>query len=98
MINILIPMAGRNQHFPEKDFPYPLPLIEIGSKTIIELLIENLSKVDKNVHFIFIKDIGRSILTQTSTFSQQIPTFVTVKSRGGNVKSALIHKCGRDSE
>lgn len=47
-------MAGRNQHFPEKDFPYPLPLIEIGSKTIIELLIENLSKVDKNVHFIFI--------------------------------------------
>ena len=44
------------------------------------------------------KDIGGSILTQTSTFLQQIPAFLTVESRGGNVKSALIHKCGRDSE
>ena len=54
MINILIPMAGKNQYFSEKEFPYPMPLIEIGSKTIIELLIENLLKADEEVNFVFV--------------------------------------------
>jgi len=54
MINVLIPMAGKNQYFPESEFPFPKPLIEIGSKTMIERVIENLTSVGENINFIFV--------------------------------------------
>jgi len=54
MINILIPMAGKNQYFSDQDYPYPIPLIEIFSKTIIQLVLNNLSTVSKKIKFIFI--------------------------------------------
>lgn len=54
MINILVPMAGKSQHFQEQEFPFPMPLIEIGSKTMIEHVIENLSTVSDHVQFIFV--------------------------------------------
>lgn len=54
MINVLIPMAGKNQYFPEAEFPFPKPLIEIGSKTMIERVVENLATVDADVQFIFV--------------------------------------------
>lgn len=57
MINILIPMAGKSQFFPEIEFPFPTPLIEIGFKTIIERVLENLSTASKQVQFIFVLNI-----------------------------------------
>lgn len=54
MINILVPMAGDNQYFPENEFPFPKPLIEIGSRTMIERVVQNLETASKNVQFIFI--------------------------------------------
>jgi dTDP-glucose pyrophosphorylase len=54
MINILIPMAGKNQHFPEGEFPFPKSLIEIGSKTMIERVVDNLATAGDNVKFIFV--------------------------------------------
>jgi dTDP-glucose pyrophosphorylase len=54
MLNILIPLAGKGQYFPDNEFPFPKPLIEIGSKTIIERVIENLKSAGKDVHFIFV--------------------------------------------
>lgn len=54
MLNILIPMAGTSIHFPETEFPYPKPLIELGSKTMIELVIENLSTSADEIQYIFI--------------------------------------------
>lgn len=54
MINVLIPMAGRNQYFPEAEFPFPKPLIEIGSKTMIERVVENLATAATDVQFIFV--------------------------------------------
>lgn len=54
MINILIPLAGKNQFFPESDFPYPKPLIEIDGKTMIEHVIDNFSTITKKKQFIFI--------------------------------------------
>lgn len=47
-------MAGGNKFFPSDEFPYPNPLIEIGQKTIIELVIENLSALSDKVFFIFV--------------------------------------------
>lgn len=54
MINVLIPMAGKNQYFPEGEFPFPKPLIEIGSKTMIERVVENLATAGKVAQFIFV--------------------------------------------
>lgn len=54
MINVLIPMAGKTQYFSEAEFPFPKPLIEIGSKTMIEHVVENLATAGANVQFIFV--------------------------------------------
>lgn len=54
MINILIPLAGRNQFFPETEYPYPKSLIEINGKTMIEHVIDNFATIQKKKQFIFI--------------------------------------------
>lgn len=54
MINILIPLAGKNQFFPEAEYPFPKPLIEFNGKTIIEHIIDNFSTIQKEKQFIFI--------------------------------------------
>ncbi|WNO03713.1 glycosyltransferase family 2 protein [Rhodoferax mekongensis] len=54
MINILVPMAGRSQHFPETEYPFPKPLIEIGQKTIVERVVANLAAAGPKVQFIFV--------------------------------------------
>ena len=54
MINILIPMAGRSLYFSENEYPFPKPLIEIGEKTMIEHVIQNLTSVGKDIQFIFV--------------------------------------------
>lgn len=54
MINILIPLAGKNQFFPEAEYPYPKSLIEINGKTMIEHVIANYASIQKKKQFIFI--------------------------------------------
>lgn len=54
MINILIPLAGKNNFFPEGEFPYPKPLIEINGKTMIEHVIDNFETITQKKQFIFI--------------------------------------------
>ena len=54
MINILIPMAGQSQFFPEAEYPYPKPLVEVCGKTIIEHVINNFSDISEEKRFIFI--------------------------------------------
>lgn len=56
MLNILIPLSGKNQYFPESEYPFPKSLIEIGSKTLIERVVNNLSGAAKQVKFIFVID------------------------------------------
>ena len=54
MINILIPLAGKNQFFSENEYPFPKPLIEFNGKTMIEHIIDNFSSIQKEKQFIFI--------------------------------------------
>jgi len=54
MINILIPLAGKNQFFLENEYPFPKPLIEFNGKTMIEHIIDNFSSIKKEKQFIFI--------------------------------------------
>lgn len=54
MINILIPIAGKNQFFSESEYPFPKPLIEFNGKTMIEHVLENFSSIQEEIQFIFI--------------------------------------------
>lgn len=54
MINILIPLAGKNQFFSEAEYPYPKPLIEINGKTMIEHILASFESIQKEKQFIFI--------------------------------------------
>lgn len=54
MINILIPLAGKNQFFSESEYPFPKPLVEFNGKTMIEHIIDNFRSIQKEKQFIFI--------------------------------------------
>lgn len=52
-LNIIFPMAGANNFFNEKEYPYPKPLIEIFGTTMIGLVIKNFASLEKACfHFI----------------------------------------------
>ena len=53
MINIVLPMAGIKP-FSEEMFLYPLPLIDIKSKPLIQYVLENLNTIEEEKRFIFI--------------------------------------------
>lgn len=42
IMNILIPMAGGGRSFAEAGYTFPKPLIDIGGKTMIEVVVNNL--------------------------------------------------------
>jgi NDP-sugar pyrophosphorylase family protein len=54
MINILLPISGKNSFFHESDYPYPKSLIEINGETMIERVLKNLKSISKQINFIFI--------------------------------------------
>jgi len=54
MINILIPLAGKNQFFPETEYPFPKPLIEFNGKTMLEHVLSNFNAIKDDKQFIFI--------------------------------------------
>ena len=54
MINIVIPIASNKLHDENEIFQYPLPLIEILGKSIIEYSLEGLKNIDDVAKFIFI--------------------------------------------
>lgn len=67
-MQILVPLAGRSDFFSPDQYFFPKPLIEVGGKTMIERVIENLTSVHPNSHFIFIvhqEDIARFSLDKT---------------------------------
>lgn len=43
-VNIVIPMAGGGQAFKKAGYAFPKPLIDIGGKTMIELVTENINR------------------------------------------------------
>lgn len=89
-INILIPLAGSNPLFPLGDFPFSKPLIEIQGKSIIQMTIENLQKLEKNIHFIFIlkvEDCKKFYLDQVlKIISNNNCTIIKIEN---NTKGAL---------
>jgi len=54
MINVLLPMAARSEYFDPKAYPYPVSLIELAGKPMIERVVENLSQIIGGCRFIFV--------------------------------------------
>lgn len=52
-LNVVVPMAGAGSKFKEAGYSFPKPLIDVGGKPMIQLVIENL-KLDIPHRFIFI--------------------------------------------
>ena len=42
ILNIVIPMAGKGSRFADAGYAFPKPLIDVGGKTMIEVVINNL--------------------------------------------------------
>jgi HAD superfamily hydrolase (TIGR01509 family) len=50
-MNVLIPMAGAGSRFQEQGYTFPKPLIEVGNKPMIQVVVDNLN-IDANYIFI----------------------------------------------
>jgi len=53
MLQVLIPLAGKATRFQERGHTFPKPLFEIGNRSMIEIVLENLSPPPP-VHYTFI--------------------------------------------
>ncbi len=54
MLNILIPMGARSSFFDVKEYPFPVPLIEVNGKSIIERALASFRKIKGRKRFIFV--------------------------------------------
>jgi len=53
-VNILIPIAGRDRYFPESEYIFPKPLIDIVGAPLIEHTVTSLLKIDDDPRFTFV--------------------------------------------
>ncbi len=53
-INVLIPMAGAGSRFQQAGYTFPKPLIDINSKPMIQLVVDNLNIDKSRAKFLFI--------------------------------------------
>src|SRR5580765_6053186 len=53
MLQVVIPMGGKAARFAERGHTFPKPLLEIGNKSMIELVVQNLA-APAPVEFTFI--------------------------------------------
>jgi NDP-sugar pyrophosphorylase family protein len=54
-MNIIIPMAGHGSRFAERGYSFPKPLIEVGDKPMIQVIVENLN-IDAKYTFICLEE------------------------------------------
>jgi dTDP-glucose pyrophosphorylase len=68
MLNVLLPIAGTSTLFDARQYPYPVPLIEVLGKPIIQHVVENLREIDAHLNFTFVvraEDCRRFHIDQT---------------------------------
>ena len=53
-MNILVPIAGRDKYFPEKDYVFPKPLIDIAGSPLIEHTLKCLMSLGPRARFTFV--------------------------------------------
>src|SRR5438067_1624035 len=53
MIRIVVPMGGEGRQFAERGYTFPKPLVEIGGRPLIEIVVRNLTPVEPH-QFVFV--------------------------------------------
>lgn len=89
MINIVIPIAAKRFIDENEPFQYPLPLIEINGKTLIEYTLEGLQNIKEEVSYIFIlneDDCNKYHFDNTLRLLK--PNCIIIKIKG-NTKGAI---------
>ncbi|WP_256011171.1 glycosyltransferase family 2 protein [Desertivirga xinjiangensis] len=89
MINIVIPLAASKLDDDNENFLYPLPLVDIQGRALIEYLLENLNKIDDEKRFIFVlkqSDCKRFHLDNTLRQLVNSSTFIRIN---GQTKGAV---------
>jgi NDP-sugar pyrophosphorylase family protein len=89
MLKVIIPFGGSSDLFSSAGYFYPKPLIEIAGKTMLELVLENPSKIKCESKFIFIvkeDDILRFHLDNTLKLVKPFCEVVVLKN---STKGAL---------
>ena len=81
MLNIIIPLASKKFETDNENYLYPLPLIDIKGKALIEYLLENLDAIKEEKRFIFIvKDQDCKQFHLDSVLKQLIENSTKLKS------------------
>lgn len=53
-MKVLVPIAGKSSFFDDKNSPFSKPLVEIKGKSMIQLVIDNISSIKDDFEFIFV--------------------------------------------
>jgi len=58
MINILIPLGGTSPFFDPTLYPFPKPLIEVAQKPMIQIVIDQFTRLKKEHKFVFVVPVS----------------------------------------
>lgn len=53
-MNILVPIAGPDRYFPEEEFIFPKPLVDIAGAPLIERTVQCLTGISSNLRFTYV--------------------------------------------
>jgi NDP-sugar pyrophosphorylase family protein len=104
MLNIIVPLASNTLSGEDPPARYPVPLIEINRKSLIEYVMENLNTISGEKRFIFIvleSDCSKYHIDNTLRLLGQNVTIVKLKKvTSGAVCSVLmaIDEIDKDEE
>lgn len=106
MLNIIVPLAGKiiDNYNSTAINNYPIPLIDIKGKSLIEYVIENIAQIDNEIKFIFIlneEDCNKYHLDNTLKLLTNDPKIIKIKGQTmGAICSILmaIDEIDKDEE
>ena len=95
MINLVIPVSGKDKHYNKADFFYPKPLIEVNGTPMLELVLNNITKGLKLTDIAFIlseSDCSKFHLDKSVELISPIPPKILKlkKSTAGALCSVLL--------
>ena len=104
MLNIIIPLGSGKFNSENENFLFPLPLVDIKGKALIEYLVENLNTIKEEKRFVFIvKESDRKQFHIDNVLNQLVDNSTVISIKGqtkGAVCSILfaIDEIDKDQE
>jgi len=93
MLNIIIPLAGPSDIFYNAGYIYPKPLIEIGNRPMIEVVLENPAMIKGDKRFIFVvkeEDCVKFHLDNTLRLLDETAKVVVLKKKTSGALCSIL--------